>query len=66
MTNGSRHDDSRGMMVGGLIVLGIGVLFLLRNLGYIPAFHVLWPIIPIIVGAALIIGALMRLRGRSG
>ena len=65
MVDGKRDDDARGMMIFGLVALGIGILFLLRNLGYIPGFKVLWPLFPIIVGIALILTALLRLR-RSG
>ena len=65
MVDGKRDDDARGMMIVGLIALGIGILFLLRNLGYIPGFKVLWPLFPIIAGIAMIIGALLRMR-RSG
>jgi cell wall-active antibiotic response 4TMS protein YvqF len=65
MVDGKRDDNARGMMIGGLVALGIGVLFLLRNLGVIPGFRVLWPLFPIIVGIALILGALLRMR-RSG
>lgn len=63
MVDGRKRDDARGMMIGGLIVLGVGVLFLLHNLGYVPDFEILWPVFPIIVGVALIIGALFRMRG---
>jgi hypothetical protein len=58
-----RRDDARGMLIGGLIVLGVGVLFLLHNLGVIPDMDVIWPVFPIIVGIALIVGALLRMRG---
>ena len=58
-----RRDDARGMLIGGLIVLGVGVLFLLHNLGIIPDMDVVWPVFPIIVGIALIVGALLRMRG---
>lgn len=51
------REEKCGMMIGGLIVPGIGVLFLLINLGIIPGFKVIWPIIMIIVGLALIIGS---------
>jgi len=57
-----KRDDPRGMLMGGLIVLGVGILFLLHNLGVIPDMDVIWPIFPIIVGLALIVGALMRMR----
>ena len=41
-----RHRDregGRGQITGGLIVLGVGLLFLARNLGWIPGFHIIWP-----------------------
>ncbi len=47
----------RGPLIGGLIVFGLGVLFLLINLDLIPGWRVIWPIILIIVGAALIIAS---------
>ena len=50
-------DERRGMLVGGLIVLGIGVFFLLDQLDIIPDVGDMWPIFPIIVGLALIIGS---------
>ena len=57
--NQGRHsaDDRRGMLVGGLIVFGVGVFFLLDQLGIIPDMSDMWPIFPIIVGLALIIGS---------
>jgi hypothetical protein len=61
-----RRDDPRGMLMGGLIVLGVGVLFLLHNLGLIPDMEVVWPMFPILVGLALIVGALMRMRDAGG
>jgi len=45
------------MLVGGLIVFGVGVFFLLDQLGIIPDMSDMWPIFPIIVGLALIIGS---------
>jgi hypothetical protein len=62
----TRKDESRGMLMGGVIVLGVGVIFLLHNLGIIPEMDVVWPIFPIIVGLALIGGALMRMRSGGG
>ncbi len=37
------RDAGRGQITGGLIVLGIGLLFLARNLGWIPGFSIIWP-----------------------
>jgi fatty acid desaturase len=57
--------DERSRLVGGIIVLGIGVVFLLSNLGVIPHIGRTWPLILIVVGFALLVGAL-RKRDQSG
>lgn len=56
-------DDRRGMLIGGVITLGIGVVFLLVNFDIIPNVGKMWPIFPIIVGIALIVGAFVKRRG---
>ena len=66
MNGHQRRDDARGMLIGGLIVAGIGVFFLLRNLGIIPNLGRMWPVIPIIVGVAMIIGSFSRIRSTGG
>ncbi len=43
-----------GKFVGGLIVLGIGIVFLLNAYDFLN-LSTMWPWIPIIVGIALII-----------
>lgn len=59
-------DRSRtGQIQGGVIVMGVGLIFLLSNLGYIPSIHRMWPLFPIVVGVALILGGLMS-RKRGG
>jgi hypothetical protein len=63
---GGRKDESRGMLMGGLIVLGVGILFLLHNLGVIPDMDVIWPVFPIIVGVVLVVGALLKMRSEGG
>ncbi len=60
MLDKKAEEDRRGMLVGGLITLGIGVLFLLSNMGILPDIGRMWPLIPIIVGVALIIGAFSK------
>ena len=56
------HDEiterKQGKIMGGMIVLGIGVFFLLVNTGILPRIRVTWPLILIIVGLALLINAL--------
>ena len=61
MNHKKKTDDERsGMIIGGIITLGVGVLFLLYNLDVIPGMDYMWPIIPIIVGISLIIGAFFK------
>jgi hypothetical protein len=52
------------MLIGGMIVTGVGVIFLLDELDIIPSIGKMWPIFPIIVGVALIVGS-FRKPGRS-
>jgi len=60
----SNHKDDRGRLVGGIIVAGIGLVFLLSNLDVIPRIGKTWPLILVVVGFALLIGA-VRGRGQS-
>jgi len=59
-TQGKKDSDWRGGVMGGVIMLGVGTLFLLSNLDLIPDIHVTWPVIVMIVGLALILGSLRR------
>lgn len=54
------EQEGRGMLTAGIIVTGIGVVFLLERLGIIPHIGDMWPLFPIIVGIALIVGGLRR------
>lgn len=46
-------------MLGGFILIGLGVLFLLANLGWLPNLGTLfarwWPLILIAVGASMLL-----------
>jgi hypothetical protein len=53
-------EDRHGMVIGGIIVLGVGVLFLLSNLDIIPDIGKMWPLILVVVGIALLIGAVIK------
>jgi uncharacterized membrane protein HdeD (DUF308 family) len=53
-------EDRHGMVIGGIIVLGIGILFLLSNLDIIPHIGIMWPLILVVVGFALLIGAVVK------
>ena len=54
-----RPKSPHGKMVSGIILLGIGVLFLLNNFDVI-FIDESWPFILIIVGIALLVGAWFR------
>ena len=57
----TKMDESRrGMLIGGLITLGVGTIFLLVNLEILPNIGDMWPLIPIIVGISLIAGAFSK------
>jgi hypothetical protein len=60
MTNKEEKDDRHGMVIGGIIVLGLGVVFLLANLEIIPHFGEMWPLVLVVVGIALLIGAIVK------
>jgi hypothetical protein len=55
-----KKEDRHGMVIGGLIVLGLGVVFLLANLEIIPDFGTMWPLILVVIGVALLIGAVFK------
>lgn len=56
-----KHREERsGMLIGGTIVMGVGLLFLLVNLDVLPGLHDTWPVFIIIVGIALIIGGFSK------
>jgi multisubunit Na+/H+ antiporter MnhB subunit len=51
-----KQDDRHGLLMGGIIMIGIGLIFLLINLDVLPNMGKSWPIIIIVVGIALIVG----------
>lgn len=61
--NSGHRKDERSRLVGGIIVAGIGMIFLLSNLDVIPRIGRMWPLILVVVGFALLVGAL---RGGNG
>ena len=56
----SSQNERGGMLIGGMIVTGVGVLFLMVELDIIPSVGRMWPVIPIIVGVALIVGSFRK------
>ena len=60
MHDKNEKDDRHGMVIGGLIVLGLGVVFLLANLEIIPDFGTMWPLVLVVIGIALLIGAVVK------
>ena len=59
------QEDRLWTLIGGSIVTGIGVLFLLINMDILPPMEDTWPIIMIIVGLALIIGTFVGKKKKS-
>ncbi len=57
-----KKSTTADMLTGGIMVLGIGLLFLLINLGVLPDLGRTWPLFLIIVGGALIVGATVKKR----
>jgi hypothetical protein len=68
-TMGNDSDDAdkrRGLVIGGLIVLGLGIFFLFAEMGWLDFIdYDMWPIILIIVGAALLVGAFIKPKKRE-
>ncbi|MCK4428226.1 MAG: hypothetical protein KAW16_07080 [candidate division Zixibacteria bacterium] len=60
MDKEEEKEGRHGMVIGGIIVLGIGIVFLLSNLRIIPHIGEMWPLILVVVGVALLIGAIVK------
>lgn len=60
--NQNKGDDwaRRGLNIGGIILIGIGGLFLTINMGWMPFISDSWPVILIVVGISLIIGGFKK------
>ncbi len=60
MNDQDKKDNRHGMVTGGVITLGLGIIFLLGNLDIIPDFGTMWPLVLVIVGIALLVGAMVK------
>ena len=58
----SEAEKRRGLVIGGTILIGLGGFFLMVQHGWLPFIRHSWPVILIIVGVALFIGALSKSR----
>lgn len=56
--------ERSGLIIAGLILIGLGFIFLLGSL-HIVDWAILWPGILIVVGMALLIGAALKSRPRD-
>ncbi len=55
----SRRGGEQGALIGGVVLLVIGGVFLIRNLGIVRLdWDVLWPLLLVGVGLAIVLGAL--------
>jgi uncharacterized membrane protein HdeD (DUF308 family) len=59
MAQQHQESDRHWNLIGGIIVLGVGLVFLLSNLRVIPDLVRMWPLLLVVVGVALLIGALL-------
>ncbi|MCP4565995.1 MAG: hypothetical protein GY841_00285 [FCB group bacterium] len=62
MSDKKKEDSRWGTLIGGLITLGVGLTFLLSNLGILPDIGTIWPMFPIVVGISLIIGSFCKFK----
>ena len=58
-------DTVQGRLTGGIIVTGIGLVFLLANFGVIPHVGDSWPLFLVVVGGALLFGAMRDRKKRE-
>jgi len=67
MSNDKGESDTRrGLVIGGLIVLGLGIFFLCAEMGWLSFIsYNTWPVILIIVGIGLLIGAFVKPRAHQ-
>ncbi|HUU46667.1 MAG TPA: DUF5668 domain-containing protein [Acidobacteriota bacterium] len=64
-SNDKCKDTMRGRLTAGFILTGIGLVFLLSNIDVIPSIEDSWPLLLVVVGGALLFGA-MRDRKKRG
>ena len=60
MSDKKTDEDRRGLLIGGMITMGVGLIFLLNNLGILPDIGEMWPLIPIVVGISLIVASFYK------
>ncbi|MGB8657302.1 MAG: DUF5668 domain-containing protein [Candidatus Zixiibacteriota bacterium] len=60
MNEPAEKEGRHGTLVGGLIVLGLGIVFLLSNLEIIPDIGRMWPLVLVVIGIALVVGSILR------
>jgi uncharacterized membrane protein YdcZ (DUF606 family) len=65
MSQHNQENDRHWNLTGGIIVLGVGLVFLLSNLEVIPDFGRMWPLVLVVVGIALVVGAVLGRDKRS-
>jgi membrane-bound ClpP family serine protease len=56
--------STRGPLIAGIVLLLVGFYFLLERFDLLPPIATSWPVILMIVGAALIIGYLVSLAAK--
>ena len=55
-----KKDQKNGPLMSGIMILGIGLIFLLSNLRIIPDLGKTWPLFLIVIGVSLVMRALRK------
>ena len=57
MSENTKMYSNRGKLTGGIILLGIGLIFFLSNINLLPDIEDSWPLFLIVIGIAMLYGA---------
>ena len=63
--NEKDKDTVQGRLTAGLILTGLGLVFLLSNINVIPPIEDSWPLFLVVVGGALLFGAMRDRKKRE-
>ncbi|MCP4568744.1 MAG: hypothetical protein GY841_14290 [FCB group bacterium] len=55
----------RGLIIGGISLIGIGGFFLMITMGWADFLEDLWPAVLIVLGVALLIGGFINPRAKN-
>lgn len=53
-------NDLSGTVTGAFVLIGLGTMILLINSGILPRWNDAWPAILIVIGVAMLVGAMFK------